>query len=439
MNLLQNRETEVALVGAALNSRECARKLAELPGDIFSQPDTQAAHRAVQRLLTRGGQIDLITLEAETGKECECGAMLVKASLDGYTTSMWGQWLAILDDARRRRAVYAAAQEAMQAVISPGESPAVIAEKLAATAKVAETQQTTIGMVEAMAALMDTFGTKRKACQTGIADLDRLTGGFRGGKLVVLGARPGVGKTALALAVAKHVSQHTGPVLVVSLEMDATEIMARLYASESGVDVQELESGDLSDASLEGIATYTPYVTSLPIRLAEKASTPMQIRREAQKMRENGGLEMIVVDYIQLMRPDGKHGSRYEEVSEISRELKLLAMDMGVPVLALTQFNRSSEAGKNGQATKRAPTMAEAKDSGSIEQDANVFIIQYAPDNPGSDPYAQHAVNVCNVKGWQWQQLIVAKNRQGRTGIIDVGFDRAHMRFQNFDFSGVGQ
>lgn len=439
MNLLQNRETEVALIGTALNSRDCARKLAELPGDIFSQPDAQAAHKAVQRLLSRGEKIDLITLEAEAAKECDCGAMLIKAMVDGMTTSFWGQWLAILDDARRRRAVYTAAQEAMQAAINPGESPAVIAEKMAVTAKVAETQQTTMGMVEAMAALMDTFGKKRKACRTGIADLDRLTGGFRGGKLVVLGARPGVGKTALALSVAKHVAQHTGPVLVVSLEMDATEITARIYASESGVDVQELESGDLSDESLDGIATYTPLVTSLPIRISEKATTPMQVRREAQKMRESGGLAMIVVDYIQLMRPDGKHGSRYEEVSEISRELKLLAMDMGVPVLALTQFNRSSEAGKNGQATRRAPTMAEAKDSGSIEQDANVFIIQYAPDSPGDDPYAQHAVNVCAVQGWQWQQLNVAKNRQGRTGCIDVGFDRAHMRFQNFDFSGVGQ
>lgn len=439
MNLLQNRETEVALIGAAINSRECARQLAELPGDMFSQPDTQAAHRAVQRLLSRGGQIDLITLEAEASKEFDCAAMLIKAGLDGYTTSMWGQWLAILDDARRRRAVYTAAQEAMKAATDPGESPEVIAGKLATTAKVAETQQTTVGMVEAMAALMETFGTKRQACQTGIADLDRLMGGFRGGKLVVLGARPGVGKTALALAVAKHVAQHTGPVLVVSLEMDATEIMARIYASESGVDVQELESGDLSEASLDGIAQYTPLVTSLPIRISEKATTPMQVRREAQKMRENGGLEMIVVDYIQLMRPDGKHSSRYEEVSEISRELKLLAMDMGVPVLALTQFNRSSEAGKNGQASKRAPTMAEAKDSGSIEQDANVFVIQYAPDSPGEDPYAQHAARVCDAYGWQWQQLIVAKNRQGRTGIIDVGFDRAHMRFQNFDFTGVGR
>ncbi len=439
MNLLQNRETEVALIGTALNSRECASRLASLPGDIFSQPDTQAAHRAVQRLLSRGCEIDLITLEAETGKECESGGMLIHAQMAGYMTSMWDQWLGLLDNARQRRAIYTAAQEALQAANDPREDPAVIAEKMATTAKVAKTQDTTVSMVEAMAAMMETFGTKRKACQTGIADLDRLTGGFRGGKLVVLGARPGIGKTALALAIAKHVATHTGPVLVVSLEMDSTEIMARLYASESGVDVQELESGNLSDAALDSFAVHAQSVTSLPIKIAERASTPLQIRREAQKMRENGGLEMIVVDYIQLMRPDSKHGSRYEEVSEISRELKLLAMDMGVPVLALTQFNRSSEAGKNGQASKRAPTMAEAKDSGSIEQDANVFVIQYAPEAPGEDPYAQHANDVCQHMGWQWQQLIVAKNRQGRTGMIDVGFDRAHMRFQNFDFSGVAR
>lgn len=437
MNVLQNRDAEVALIGTAFHSRECALKLAELPGDIFSHPDTQAAQKAVQALLSRRSEIDLITLCTEADKECPtASSMLIRANVDGMMTSMWGQWLAILDDCRQRRAIFTAAHEAQKAIQDPSESPEAIAGKLAAV-KVAETVQTSVGMVEAMAGLMDTFGAKRKACQTGIADLDRLTGGFRGGKLVVLGARPGIGKTALALSIAKHVAEHTGGVLVVSLEMDATEIMARIYANESGVDVQELESGNLSDASLEGIAQYTPIVTRLPIRIAEKASTPMQIRREASKMADSMGLAMIVVDYIQLMRPDSKHSSRYEEVNEISRELKLLAMDMGVPVLALTQFNRASEAGKNGQASKRPPTMAEAKDSGSIEQDANVFIIQYAPDDPGNDPFSQHAAQVCEAYGWQLQTLTVEKNRQGRTGKIAVGFDRAHMRFYNFDFSGV--
>lgn len=438
MNVLQNLDAEVALIGTAFHSRECAVKLAELPGDIFSQPETQAAHKAIQRALSKGAAVELISLCMEADKECStASAMLIKANVDGIMTSMWGQWLAILDDCRQRRKVFTAAHEAQKAIQDPGESPEAVAGRLAAGAKVAETAQTSVGMVEAMAGLMETFGTKRKACQTGIADLDRLTGGFRGGKLVVLGARPGIGKTALALSIAKHVAEHTGGVLVVSLEMDATEIMARIYASESGVDVQELESGNLSDESLEGLARYAPLVTKLPIRIAEKASTPMQIRREASKMADSMGLAMIVVDYIQLMRPDNKHSSRYEEVSEISRELKLLAMDMGVPVLALTQFNRSSEAGKNGQASKRPPTMAEAKDSGSIEQDANVFIIQYAPDDPGNDPFSQHAAQVCEAYKWQLQTLTVEKNRQGRTGKIAVGFDRAHMRFHNFDFSGV--
>lgn len=439
MNVLQNRDAEVALIGTALNSQECARQLADLPGDMFSQPDTQAAHKAVQRLLSRREKVDLITLEAESGKECETASMLVRAGMAGYTTSMFGQWVAILDDARKRRAIIAAANEAMSAAQDPGEKPEALAARLAAAGKVTETASGSIDMTEALARLLDTFGDQRKACQTGIAGFDRLTGGIRGGKLIVIGARPGVGKTALALSMGKHVAQHTGGVLVVSLEMSEEEIMARLYASESGVDVQELESGKLSDESYATLETCGPLLVSLPMRISTRCTTPLQIRREAVRMQENGGLSLVIVDYLQLVRSDGKHSSRYEEVSEISRELKLLAMDLGVPVIALTQFNRSSEAGKNGQASKRAPTMADARDSGSIEQDANIFIVQYAPESPGNDPYAQQALQICEAQGWEWQQLIVEKNRQGRTGKINIGFDKGRMTFQNLDLSGVSR
>lgn len=437
MNLLQNRDAEVALIGTALNSQDCARKVADLPGDMFSQPDTKAAHKAVQRLLSRREKVDLITLEAESSQECETAGMLIKANLDGYTTSMFGQWLAILDDCRRRRAISAAAQSVLQSINDPGETPERLSALLAEGAKVVETKQSSVDLTEALAMLLGTFGEKRKSCQTGISGFDRLTGGIRGGKLIVIGARPGVGKTALALAMGKHVARHTGGVLVVSLEMSEEEITARLYASESGVDVQELESGNLSEESYATLSTCGPLLAALPMRIATRCTTPMQIRREAMRMQENGGLSLVIVDYLQLVRSDGKHSSRYEEVSEISRELKLMAMDLGVPVIALTQFNRSSEAGKNGQASKRAPTMAEAKDSGSIEQDANIFIVQYAPDSPGNDPYAQQAMQICEAQGWEWQQLIVEKNRQGRTGKINIGFDKAHMTFQNLDLSGV--
>ncbi len=434
MNVLQNRDVEVALIGASLNSRECARKVAELPGDMFSHPDTQAAQKAVQRLLKAKSSIDLITLYAETEKEYPEPSMLVGAMAAGGLTSMFDQWVAIADDARRRRAILTTAQEVLQAVQSPAEDPVKLASQLAAGSKVVESEAKSIGMAEALAKMLETIGDKRKACQTGISGFDYLTGGIRGGKLIIIGARPGIGKTALALDIGKHVAAHTGGVLVVSLEMSEEEIMARLYANESGVDVQELESGKLSDEAYATLAECGPRISQLPIRISTRCTTPMQIRQEAVRMQENGGLELVIVDYLQLVRADAKHSSRYEEVSEISRELKLMAMDLGVPVIALTQFNRMSEGGNGTK--KRAPTMAEAKDSGSIEQDANIFLVQYAPDDPGNDPYAKQAMQICNAQGWEWQQLIVEKNRQGRTGRINVGFDKAHMRFQNLMLGG---
>ncbi len=437
MNVLQSLETEEAIIGIAMESGECARKLAALPADFFTSADTKAAYQAVQRLTGRGEKVDLITLEAEASKEQPLiGQMLMRAMQEGWKTAWFEQYTAILDDCRKRRNLMAVATEVLNGVRDPGESPDVLAEKMAKGCQMKTVGGNSVDMVEALAMLMDTFGDKRKSCQTGIAGFDRLTGGIRGGKLVVIGARPGVGKTALALSIAKHVAIHTGGVLIVSLEMNEEEITARLYAGESGVDVQELESGSLSDESLDTFAKCGPVVASLPIRIATRCTTPMQIRREATRMRDQGGLEMIVVDYLQLVRPDGKHTSRYEAVSEISRELKLMAMELNVPVLALTQFNRESEAGKNGQRSKRPPHMAEAKDSGSIEQDANIFIVQYAPEEPGSDPYAQQACQICDAKGWEWQQLIIEKNRQGKTGKINVAFDKAHMTFHNFDFTG---
>lgn len=434
---LRNYQAELSLLGTAMYSADCARSLADLPADFFTAPDLQAAHRAVGRLVARGEQIDLVTLDAEIAKEdTPCPVVLVQAAEAGNKPSFYGQWCAILDDLRQRRAVAMAAQEALTRAQDPSVSPEALRAALADGAKVADTSPTTVTMGMALCMLFQSWRDTGKGCYTGVADIDRLIGGFRGGKLVVLGARPGVGKTALALSIARHVASHTGAVLIVSLEMSPEEIASRMYAAVTGIDVAELDTGRLSEASLDKQGAYGGDVSRLPIRVSDRACTPMQIRREAQRMQERDGLAMVVVDYIQLMRPDSKHGSRYEDVSDISRELKLLAMDLGVPVLALTQFNRDSEAGKNGQRVKRAPSMAEAKDSGSIEQDANVFIIQWEPDEPGDEPTACQVAQICQAQGWAHQQLIVAKNRQGRTGVCNIAFDKPHMTFHSFDIGG---
>lgn len=430
---LHAHDTELAVIGLAMDSAQCASQVADLPEDMFSAPVTQAAHRAIKRMTAKGAPIDLLTLCDETGKECPVPEeMLIKAmQTGGGLSSFLPQWVAILDDRRRRRSLADMASKMLQSVSDLSADPQSLAEMASGALQVQTTTDTTVDMQTSTMRLLESLSEKRTACYTGVADIDRLTGGLRGGKLVVLGARPGVGKTALALHIATHVARHTGPVLIVSLEMDETEITARLVAAESRVDVQLLESGRLQAEDWLAVTPAAAEVASLPMHITTSASTPLQVRREAHRIKESKGLAMIMVDYIQLMRCDGKRSSRYEEVSEISRELKLLAMDMGVPVLALTQFNRESEAGKNGQATKRPPRMAEAKDSGSIEQDANLFIVQFAPGEPGEDPRDKAASTMCKGFGHEWQQLIVEKNRQGRTGVIDVGFDKAHMCFVN--------
>ena len=134
---------------------------------------------------------------------------------------------------------------------------------------------------------------------------------------------------------------------------------------------------------------------------------------------------MVLIDYIQLLRSDEPRKSRYEEVSYISRELKLMAIDLDIPILALTQFNRDSEQG----GVRRKPSMSEARDSGSIEQDANLFLIQYPPMEPkaGSEMYEFWAS--CQRDGTEFQQLEIAANRQGPTGVVPLRFDKSHMRF----------
>lgn len=431
MGVMASRDTEIALIGLALQDYSCAVQASAMAEDAFFDRDTQAVHRAIKRQIARGDAPDLVS----TAEECRCDLqepeqLLIAAMQAGFAPSMYRQYETILLEYRKRRMLYAAAQAIMADVGNPGASVDALHAETLQLLQNADAAQTSMGMNDALMAFIDSLGAGKKGrCATGIADLDRLTGGIRGGKLVVLGARPGVGKTALALYMAVHVARHTGPVLIVSLEMDETEIMSRIVAQEAGVDVQVMESGSLSDEQLARVSGCYGEVVQLPIRISTRATTPLQVRREAVAMQQRQGLCMIVIDYIQLMRGDHKHGSRYEEVSAISRELKLLAMDLGVPVLALTQFNRNSEATQGGKAERRAPTMAEAKDSGSIEQDANLFLIQYPPPEPTEQGDAWEAFHACQQRGWEWQQLIVAKNRQGRTGAINMGFDKGHMRF----------
>lgn len=436
MDCMRDTSAEYAIISAAMADPGCAVNLAALPEDLFTAPPTQAMHRAIKRLVQKGQQqIDVVVLcDACRVDMAEPEQDVIQASMAGLP-SMYGSYEAILTGCRKRRILADVASNLLRYAPDPTASvDALMAESIKAMQATDGGAAIAVSAKDALMAFQQSLDEAKKGrCYTGIADLDRLTGGIRGGKLVVLGARPGVGKSALALAMAVHVARHTGPVLIVSLEMDEAEVMSRVVAMESGVDVQRMESGSMDEDEWAKMYQAYPEVSALPLHISTRAHTPLQVLREAARLKHKKGLALIVVDYIQLMRADGKKSSRYEEISEISRELKLMAADLDVPVLALTQFNRSSEQSVGGKAERRMPTMAEAKDSGSIEQDANLFLILYPPPEPTEAGPEWEAYHMCAANGWEYQIVTVAKNRQGRTGKFPIGFEKGRMRFHSLD------
>lgn len=433
MDVMQNLDAERAILGLAMQDSACAQAVAAMEEALWTDSAHRAVQRAIRRMVQRGDKIDLVSLCAE----CACDvqepeAMLIDCASRGISPVMLAQYESILQGCKRRRNLAAVSQEIAALCADPSADPDALAQHAASELTQGTADCRAIDMPGALMQFVDAIdNAKTGRVYTGLSALDRLTGGLRGGKMVVLGARPGVGKTALALQMAVHAARHTGPVLLVSLEMDAAEIVSRMVAAESGVDLQALEAGELTDEQARLASACYPAISALPIRMAQNTSTPMQVRREAMAMKHSGGLSMVVIDYLQLMRSDEKMKSRYEEVTAISREIKLLAMDLHVPILALSQFNRQSEGGYGKK--KSMPTMAEAKDSGAIEQDANLFLVQYAPEEPAEDGPDWQAYHMCKANGWEWQVLKVEKNRQGRTGAISMAFDKARMNFKSID------
>lgn len=432
MNLdcLHNLDAEKSILGAAMQDMLVAQAVAGLPEHYFTDPRTQATHRAIRRIVAKGGTPDLPILDAEVACDYQDTAYLVSLMQQGFNVSAVRQYEALLAQAAKRRTML----KIGQTLIADAPNPAADADVLEAdTLKQLQTSDTaaeSTPMKDALVSLYDKMqqGDKDRL-YTGIADLDAITGGFADSQLIYLAARPGVGKTAIGLSMASYIANHTGDVLVVSLEMDDTEIAARALAAESGVDLEHIVTGKLSENdwmhATQGVAT----ASKQRMHITCRASTPLQVRREAVRLKARGELKLIVIDYVQLMHSDTRCNSRYEEITAISRDLKQLAMDLHVPVLSMCQLNRQSERGFS-RSKRTEPIMADARDSGALEQDANLFLILHEPEEPEDENSPDFQLfHLCQVNGMTWQKLKIEKNRQGRTGVINLGFDKPHMRY----------
>ncbi|HQE99125.1 MAG TPA: replicative DNA helicase [Anaerolineae bacterium] len=249
---------------------------------------------------------------------------------------------------------------------------------------------------------------------SGFRDLDRLLGGFQRSDLIVLAARPGVGKTSLLLTMALKAAEKGKLVAIFSLEMSAEQLVQRMISSLSRVDAQRLRIGNLQDEDLPKIEDAIGHLADLPIYIDDTpALTPLQLRTKCRRLHSEHGLDMAYVDYLQLMTADTRTENRVQEVSYLSRMLKALARELDTPILTASQLSRAVE-----QRQDRRPVLSDLRESGSIEQDADVVMFIYRDDM--YHPETQQ-LNIA--------EIMVAKHRSGPLGTVQLYFNRNLTQF----------
>ena len=441
-----NQEAEEQILSLAMKEADCLRQVTELNRAELYFPEHQAIHDAICALAAARTGVDLITVSDWLNRNQKMDAagglpMVTGIYGKGFLPSMLKSYLKIVHECYSRRQQRQAAKEYIEKLDS-GDNTEETREWMVRQMKdVKEIRDN--GLISMQDAAIKTFDQldkdqKREDQPTnrilsGISTMDNKLGGLRGSEYVAIGARPSVGKSIFALTYCVNAAKQGKRVLLVSLEMDEVSITERVIASQGGGTLNEITSGNITDEGWESIARVIGPIASLPLWYSVTANTVDKIRRCAYELFENGGIDMIAVDYIQLMEAPGNgRMNRQEEISQISRGLRLMAAELKIPILVLTQLNRLSTKGQmiKGKRVRQEPTMSEARESGAIEQDANIFMLLHDPDESEMRNEEEKEVfRNLKDKGLQMMRIIIDKNRQGKRGRVTLAFDGDHMRF----------
>jgi replicative DNA helicase len=436
-------EAEQAVLGGLLLDNSTWDSIADrLGADDFYRRDHQLIFRAIAELSERSEPSDAVTLAeylATNGLAESTGGLAYLAGLARDTPTA-ANIRAYADIVRERsllrQLIRVSGEVAASAYGSEGRSAAeLVSDAERRVFEIAEAgRRTGSGFVPLHSILGDAIDRLDLLQQnqgqitgvgTGFNDLDRMTAGLQPGDLIIVAGRPSMGKTTLALNVAENAAISAGtPVAVFSMEMSRDQLAMRMIASLGRVDQSHLRTGNFGDDDWARINGAIAQMKSAPIYIDDSgALTPTEVRARARRLkREKGGLGLIVVDYLQLMQVPGTKENRATEISEISRSLKALAKELRVPVIALSQLNRSVE-----QRTDKKPVMSDLRESGAIEQDADLIVLiyreeVYEPDTPR--------------KGIA--DIIIAKQRNGPTGEVHLTFLGKYTRFENLATGDYG-
>ncbi len=431
----QNIEAEASLIGSLLIDKDAIIKVADIVGaDDFYVTKNGQIFESVLSLFERREPIDVVTLADNLEKNGHLsdigGAAYLTELVNSVPSSAHVAQYAhiVADKATLRRLIDAASTINSMAYGDEGALDSVLDEAEQALFAVSQKhlKQNFTPIQEVLTSSFERLDTLHKdknalrGVPTGYRELDNLLAGLQNSDLIILAARPSMGKTSFALNIAQHVATKEGiPVGIFSLEMSKEQLIDRLLSSEAGIDSWKLRTGNLEDSDFEKINKAMGTLSESPIYIDDSAmANVMEMRTKARRLQSENDLGLIVIDYLQLMSGRNSGGdNRVQEISEISRGLKGLARELNVPVIALSQLSRSVE-----MRSPKIPQLSDLRESGSIEQDADVVMFIYREDY-----YEKESER----KGMA--DLLIRKHRNGPTGEVELFFQPEQMLFRSVD------
>jgi len=424
-------EAEEALLGSALLSRDAVSRLMEevRPADFYS-PSNQTVYEAMKGLFDTGKPIDTVTVSELIFKDSKnstsINASYIARLVDNVPSSAnFERYIEIvLEHSHRRKLLKASGRIELLAMAMDKEIHSVLdeAEQTIFTASDDAIGDGLVGVTDVLESAIERIeeienrGTGLSGLPTYFTDLDNYLSGLQEGNLAVIASRPSMGKSSLALNIGTNVAREGKVVAFFSLEMTKEELVQRVLFSEAKVTSGDARKGQLGPEKWSRVVEAASKVNNLPLYFDDApVITVTDIRAKSRRLKSAKNLDLIIVDYLQLMQ-SSSGDNRQQEIAEISRNLKNLARELKVPILALSQLNRAAEARED-----KRPRLGDLRESGAIEQDADIVMMLYRDDyyNPGTDVPGVAEVNI-------------VKNRSGMTGKVELFFSKEFTQFSNY-------
>lgn len=434
MTAFYNHDAEIAVLSALTTGRrDAAQYAAQLTAEDFHKPEHRAIFQAIQRLIARKQDVTLVTIadamSASDGSDSALIATLPalrEHAIDGWAVD---SHIALVKDASFRRDLYARLDAARKQLMDADNDASSVLES---------TRQSLRDMVitghkwqEMPDVLLNTYEAlekrqkgEEKSMPSGISILDRMTSGFHRGELTIIGARPAVGKSALGMHIALATAAQGCRVGVVSREMTDVQYGTRILGSRADIEPGKLRTGQLDPCDWTQLSEAMEHYSTLNVSFMFSARDVEDLRMEVQQKVDSEGLDMLIIDYLQLLQTRRKFEKDYLRIGYISKALKDMTTDFNIPIIALAQVGRSS--------ARTMPSLSELRGSGDIEQDADNVIFMHRPEDPGDQSILTgdgDMIKALEDEGKQYIVLEIAKQRQGQTGKAAVVFDPAHMRY----------